>query len=184
MFKIRNYFIFVVIMLVVYPVVILAETSLNTEQNQNAIKQKVQKPVSRTVKQPKPALTITPEDIYLGAVTSDKPVEGIFTLKNAVSGVIDWSTEGPEGWKKPEQQKLSGSLDNKSESLRVEIRLLHKESLSNEDKKKNSSGYVEMKLESGGGKIVCAKEFPAGTHKEEIKINTTNGQKTISLLLP
>ena len=181
MFKMRNYFIFIVIMLVVYPVVILAETGLNTEQNQNAINQKVQKPVSRTVKQPKPALTITPEDIYLGAVTSDKPVEGIFTLKNAVSGVIDWSTEGPEGWKKPEQQKLSGSLDNKSESLRVEIRLLHKESPANEDKKKISSGYVEMKLESGGGKIVCAKEFSAGTHKEEIKINTTNGQKTISV---
>ena len=181
MFKIRNYFIFVVIMLVVYPVVILAETGLNTEQNQNAINQKVQKPVSKNVKQPKPALTIMPEEIYLGAVTSDKPVEGIFTLKNTVSGVIDWSTEGPEGWKKPEQQKLSGSLDNKSESLRVEIRLLHKESSSNEDKKKNSSGYVEMKLESGGGKIVCAKEFPAGTHKEEIKINTTNGQKTISV---
>jgi hypothetical protein len=181
MFKIKNHFLFFVIMLSIYPYITFAQTGLNTEQSQNVIKQNVQKSVSRNVKQSKPALVINPQEIYLGTVTSDKTGEGIFTLKSTGSGVIDWSTEGPEGWKKPEQQKLSGSLDNQSASLRVEIRLLLKDSSANEDKQKNLSGYVEMKLESGSGKIVCTKEITVGAHKEEIKINSTNGQKTISV---
>ena len=57
---------------------------------------------------PKTGLTITPQEIDLGTITSDKSGEGIFTLKSIGSGVIDWSTDGPEGWKKSENQKLSG----------------------------------------------------------------------------
>ena len=45
--------------------------------------------------------------------------------------------------------------------------------------KKIQSGYVEMKLEAGAEKLICRKEFPVGTHKEVIKINSTDGQKTI-----
>jgi len=47
----------------------------------------------------------------------------------------------------------------------------------NEDKQKNASGYVEMKLESGGGKIICSKRITVGAYKEEIKINSTVGRK-------
>ena len=44
---------------------------------------------------------------------------------------------------------------------------------------RKTSGYVEMKLESGEEKIICPKKISVGTHKEEIKINSTSGQKTI-----
>jgi len=181
MFKVKNYFIFVIIASIIYPFVTLAQNAANQEKNQTVIKENVQKSANKNEKQSKSALTITPPEINLGTIAPDKSGEGVFTLKNTESGAIDWSTEGPEGWKKSEQQKLSGSLNNnKSDSLRAEIRLLPKESLSNnEDKQKNASGYVEMKLESGGGKIICSKEFTVGAYKEEIKINSTDGQKTI-----
>ena len=74
-------------------------------------------------------MTITPQEINLGTITADKSGEGIFTLKSMGSEVIDWSTEGPDGWKKPENRKLSGALKNNSDSIHVEIRLLPKESL-------------------------------------------------------
>ena len=56
------------------------------------------------------------------------------------------------------------------------IRLLPKES---EDKQKNTTHYVEMKLEAGSGSLICRKEFTVGTHKEEIKINSADGDKII-----
>lgn len=95
------------------------------------------------------------------------------------AGVITWSTEGPTGWKNSEKKKLSGSLEKTSASLKVEIRLLNKESLSNEDKKKDSFEYVEIKLESGEGKIICVKKISAGMYKEEIKINSSQGKKSV-----
>ena len=107
--------------------------------------------------------------------------EGSFAFKNKGSNVINWSTDGPEGWENPDKQKLSGVLKNSLDYLHVEIRLLPKDSLPGENKQKNVSGYnyVEMKLDIGAEKILCRKELTSGTHKEAVKINTSNGQKTI-----
>jgi hypothetical protein len=179
MFKIKNYFIFIIVAFLIYPFLGFTQNIANPEQNKTIIKQNVPIPAIKDVKQSKPAMTITPQEINLGLVTFDKPVEGIFTLSNTGAGVIDWSTEGPVGWSRAEKQKLSGLLEGKSESLRVEIRLLHKESSSREDGPTKAPGLVEMKIESAGGKIICTKEFSPGTYKEAINISHTNGQKAI-----
>ena len=166
----------IIFALIVYPFATFAQNSLNQENNKTAIKKNIQKPLNNDRKQQKPGLTITPQEINLGTITTDKSGEGIFTLKSTGSEDIDWSIEGPEDWKKLENQKLSGMLENKTDSLRVGIHLLPKES---EDKQKNTHNYVEMKLEAGGESLICRKEFTVGTHKEEIKINSADGQKII-----
>ncbi len=177
MLKIKDYFIFVVLFaLIVYPLATFGQNSLNQEKNETAVKQNIQKNLNNDKKQQKPGLTITPQEINLGTITMDKSGEEIFTLINNGSEDIGWSTEGPEDWKKIENQKISGVLKNKTDSLRVGIRLLPKES---EDKQKNTPNYMEMKLEAGGGSLICRKEFTVGTHKEEIKINSADGEKRI-----
>ena len=180
MLKIKNYFIFIVVALIVYPFVTFAQNSLNQEKNKTAIGQSIQKPLNNDGKQKKVGLTITPQEINLGTITADKSGEGIFTLKSNGSEVIDWSTEGPEGWKKLEKQKLSGVLKNKTDSLRVGIRLLPKES---EDKQKNTPNYVEMKLEAGGGRLICRKEFTVGRIKKKLKSTLRMDKKQYLSLL-
>jgi hypothetical protein len=121
---------------------------------------------------------ITPEEIKLGIITFDKPGQGMFTINKTKTSGVEWSTEGPSGWKKSEKQKLSGSFKDKPQSLGVEVRLYHKES-SDERKTKRSSGYVEMELEAEGGTLICSRELPAGVHREAIKINHGKEQKTV-----
>jgi hypothetical protein len=175
--KVRNYFIFVIVALIVYPLEVFAQDSLSQKKNQLVIKQNIQKSLEKDEKQSKQQiLTITPQEINLGTITTDKSSEGVFTLKSISADVIDWSTDGSSGWKKLENRKLSGALKNNSGSIQLGIRLLPKES---EDKQKSTSSYVEMKLESGSEKLICRKEFQVGTHKAAIEINSSDGQKTV-----
>ena len=176
MFRIKNY-LFFIILLIFYP---FMTDNLYSAQPPAAVKQNVSKPTTGTVKQPKSPLVIAPEDIHLGIVSPDRSAEAIVTLKNTGSGVLRWSTEGPDGWKKP-QQKLSGLLESKADSFRVKIQLLPKEMMSAEDRQKNSASYVEMILQAGSGMIICSKQIPVGTYKEQVKINTASIQKTINI---
>jgi hypothetical protein len=174
--KIKNYFIFLIVALVIYPWATFAQNGLNQDNNQTVVKQNVQKSFKNDGKQTKQILTVAPQEINSGTITADKIGEAIFTLKSMGEEVLDWSTDGPDGWKKMENRKLSGALKNKSDSIRAEIRLLPNDT---EDKQKNKVSYVEMKLEAGGDKLVCRKEFPVGSHKEAITINSSDGQKII-----
>ena len=129
MLKIKNYFIFIIVALIVYPFISVAKNNINPEQNQIIIKQNAQSPVNGNEEPLLPVLTITPREINIGTITDDKSGEGIFTLKNMSLGVIDWWTDGPEGWEKSEKQKLSSVVKNNTDSLRIEIRLLTIKSL-------------------------------------------------------
>jgi hypothetical protein len=178
MLKIKNYFIFIIFVLIVYPLISVAQDNINPEMNQ-IIKQKVQSAANKDEERLRSVLTITPREINIGTITADKSDEGIFTLNNMGSGIIDWSTDGPDGWEKSEKQKLSGTFKNNVDSLRIGIRLLSVKSLLNDSNSKIASHNVEMKLETGSATLVCHKDFLAGTHKEAIKINFAGGQKTI-----
>jgi len=181
MLKIRNYYIFIIFVLIVYPLAVLAQDSLSQKKNQPVIKQNIQKPLDKDEKQSKQQiLTITPQEINLGTITTDKSSEGIFTLKSISPEVIDWSIDGPSGWKKLENQKLSSAVkSNATDSLHIEVQLLSGKSLLTDNNYPNMFHTVEIKLEAGGGKIVCHKEFPAGTHKETIKITSSGESKII-----
>ena len=169
----------IIALLFIYPFTGLSQNITDPVKTSTVIKPKVQKPVSKEVKQSKSGLTITPEEINLGFITFDKQGEGIITLNKTKSGVINWSTQGPEGWTKSEEQQLSGELEKEPEILRMEIRLLHKEFLTHESNKNKASVDAEIKIESGNGKLVCTKELSVGTYKEEMKIDFDNEQKKI-----
>ncbi|MBN1364337.1 MAG: hypothetical protein JW976_05965 [Syntrophaceae bacterium] len=167
---------FIIIMALVFcSSISLAQKGLNDEQN----KQKLRKLAKTNLTKSKAKFTITPEEIKLGVITFEKSGEGIFTLKSTGKAVVTWSTEGPSGWKKLKKQKLYGSLERTSVSLQVDVRLLRDESFFSEKDRKGSFNNIEMMLESGGEKILCTKKLLAGTYKEEIKINSSQGEKVI-----
>ena len=125
-----------------------------------------------------PVLSITPREIDVGTISPGELITGVFTFKNMGSGVLDWSTSGPEGWRKLENQKISGANDNETDSLRFEIRLpVDGDQL---DSYKFKSSYsTEMQIEAGREKLICQKDLPVGIHKEAIKITSSGGSRTI-----
>jgi hypothetical protein len=159
MFAIKKYFIFIVVAaLIIFPISATA----------NDIEELLQ-----------PVLLITPREVNLGTIVPGQAGAESFTLKNMGSGVLEWSTSGPQGWMVQEGTKLSTAIEKRADYLRIEVRLLSAESQQNE----NSSGvafyFVEMMLETETEKIICAKRLPEGTHKEAIKITSTGGHRTI-----
>jgi len=126
-----------------------------------------------------PVLLITPREVNLGTIVPGQAGAESFTLKNMGSGVLEWSTSGPQGWMVQEGTKLSTAIEKRADYLRIEVRLLSAESQQNE----NSSGvavyFVEMMLENETDKLICSKRLPEGTHKEAIKITSTGGHRTI-----
>ncbi|HNY51317.1 MAG TPA: hypothetical protein PLV50_12950 [Smithella sp.] len=143
------------------------------------VQQKTQKTVSKESRQPQPALMITPSELKLGLITFDKSGEGTVTLKNTKSEMMTWSTRGPEGWLKHQEQQLSGVLEKEQGNIRVEVRLLPKELPDHETNRKSAYGDVEMTIEYGDKRLICTKELSVGTYKEEIKFNFNHEQKGI-----
>ncbi len=173
MFGIKKIFIYIIAiaMLFIFPPVSFSQNVTNPVKTASAPKQKTQKTIGKEVKQPPPDLMITPAELKLGLITFDKSGEGTVTLKNTKSDMMTWSTRGPDGWLKPEEQQLSGVLETEPKSLRVKVRLLPKEVPDHEKNKKNSSVDVELIIGSEDQKLVCTKELPVGHYKEEIRLN-------------
>ena len=180
MLWIKKYFVFIVIALTIFPITVTAQDSPG--KNQSVIKQgelNGKSPGSETGDFSRPVLSITPREFSLGIITPDKAGAGLFTLKNMGAGILDWSTNGPEGWITSEGAPLTGVVEKKEDYLRIEIRLLPGESLLNDNKSNVALYNVEMKLEAENGELVCSKNLPAGTYKEAIKINSAGGLRTI-----
>lgn len=178
MSKIKNYFIFTIAVLIVFLFVPSAQSSPDQESKQAVVKKSGKKSADKEAEKPKTLHSIDPLELNLGTISIDKTTsEGSFVFKNNSRSLIKWVTEGPEGWENIEKQKISGVLKNVPDGLRVEISLVAKDTSKTESKQKYN--IVEMKLDSGVGKITCRKELPAGMHKESIKLSTTDGQKLI-----
>ena len=126
-----------------------------------------------------PVLAITPREVDVGKISPGEVVTGVFTFKNVGSGVLEWSTSGPEGWRRLENQKLSNIQEEETDSLRVEIRLPVDGDQLKGYKFKTSLYNTEIQLESGREKLICQKELQAGMHKEAIKIISSGGFRTI-----
>jgi len=119
MSKIKNYFIFTIIALMVCPFITFAQDSTNLQQNQT-VATKIAKKAAIKLKL---SQSISPLELDLGMINIDNvSSEGSFAFKNNGPGVINWSTDGPEGWENPDKQKLSGVLKNSLDYLHVEIR--------------------------------------------------------------
>jgi hypothetical protein len=127
----------------------------------------------------RPVLAITPREIDAGTIGPGELVSGVFTFKNMGSGIMAWSTSGPEGWRITENQKLASTVIDDADYLRFEIRILPKDQPVNGIKYKVPIYPVEIKLEARNQKLVCQKDLPSGVHKEAIKITSVGGLRTI-----
>ena len=180
MSRIKNYFILFIIVLTICPSYVTA---------QKAADQEIVKKTFHAEKNPvladenrnnfKPVLAITPREVDVGTISPGEVVTGVFTFKNMGSGVLDWSTSGPEGWKKLENQKLSNIQEDETDSLRFEIRLPVYVDQLKDYKFKTSLYNTEIQLEAGRGKLICQKDLNIGIHKEAIKITSSGGSRTI-----
>lgn len=124
-------------------------------------------------------LAITPREVDVGTISPGEVVTGVFTFKNMGSGVLYWSTTGPEGWRKLENQKLSSIQEDDTDSLRFEIRLPIDGEQLKSYRSKTALYNTEIQLEVGRGKLICQKDLHIGIHKEAIKITSTGGSRTI-----
>jgi len=126
-----------------------------------------------------PVLAITPREIDLGMIGPDETVSGMFSFKNRGSGILHWSTKGPEGWLAVEHQKISGKVEDEPDSLRIELHYLPQESQLEGIKPKGMLRTLEIKLEAYGEAMICRKEVTAGVHRDAIKVSSSGGQRTI-----
>lgn len=179
MSRIKQILIAVAALLFIFSFTGFAQNPVQPAKTVPAAKAKVQKKAVKEVKKPQPALMITPAEMKLGLITFDKAGEGTITLKNTRADRMVWSTQGPEGWAKSEEQQLSGVLEKDPADLRVAIRLSPKELLSHENGKKNIYADAELILESGDKQLVCTKELPVGAYQQEIKMNFDNEQTSL-----
>ncbi len=180
MSQLKNYFILIIIVMIIYPTCAIAQWAkdkVNLNKTVLAGNNIVLAEENRNNYQP--VLSITPREIDLGAISPGEVVTGVFTFKNMGSGVFEWYTGGPEGWKKLENQKLSNIQEADTDSLRVEIRLPVDSDPFRSFKPKTLLFNTEMQLEAGRGNLICQKDLRIGTHKEAIKITSTGGSRTI-----
>ena len=128
---------------------------------------------------PRPVLAVSPREMDIGTIGSGETGSGVFALKNMVPGIMNWSTGGVEGWKIPENQKLSSTVVDDADYLRIEVHVLVSEQTVNLSKSRALFYPVEIKMTAGNGKLVCRKDLSAGQHRESIKITSAGGNRTI-----
>jgi hypothetical protein len=126
-----------------------------------------------------PVMSITPREIDIGTISSDETLAGVFTLKNMGSGVMKWYTFGLEGWKMPENQKLSSAVEDNADYLHIEIRVAPNGQTESLSKSRVSFYPVEIKMTAGTGKLLFRKDLLTGQHRETIKITSDGGNRTI-----
>lgn len=181
-FQIFKFISVIIFVGLVFPLISLAESNVIPEQNQTMTRQKLQNTLNGSGKngeQLRPVMSVTPREVNVGTITPDKSGESVFTIKNMSSGHLEWTSNGPEGWVKSEGQKLTGTLNSKTDTLHVAVRLIPFKSSSKEISASTALHNVEMTLENGNAKLVCHKEFSAGIHKEAIKMTYEGGLRTI-----
>ena len=180
MLGINKYFILIIIALIIYP--FNAAAQKENGQNQINIKRNGLNDKNignKNSELPRPVLAITPREMDIGTIGSGETISGIFTLKNMGFGIMGWSTEGLEGWKIPENQKMSSAVEDDADYLRIEIHVLPKERMATESKSKASFFPVEIKLAAGNESLISQKDLSAGRHREAIKITSAGGLRTI-----
>jgi hypothetical protein len=125
----------------------------------------------------KPVLSVTPREINLGAIVAEKTAEGTFILNNNGTGTLEWSVGCPQDWETIKDQPLKTVSPGKTDSLRVEVSMIAKETSAGDGP--DGSYIIEMRFASASGGFSCKKKMAVGTHKEAVRINSNGGQKTV-----
>jgi len=123
------------------------------------------------------ALTITPREIDFGSIRPSEGIKGAFILKNTGSRTLEWSITGPPGWICMETQKLTGSLQDKPENIKIHISSL-KEFKHEEEGRLKNFYHVQMTLEAHNKLVSYQKRMASGMHREMLKM-VSNGETTM-----
>jgi hypothetical protein len=179
MSRIKQFFVVIIIGLIICPSYVTAQKVTDQENVLKTVHHGKNIVQAQNRDNYQPVLAITPREVDVGTVSPGEVITGVFTFKNMGSGVLNWSTTGPEGWKKLENQNLSSTLEEETDSLRFEIRLPIDGDQLKGYKFKTSLYSTEIQFETGRGKIICQKDLHIGAHKEAIKITSSGGSRTI-----
>jgi hypothetical protein len=121
-----------------------------------------------------PVLTVTPREIDLGTIGPGEEARGLFYLKNVGAGSLNWSTEGPEGWTRAEQRKISGTLGENPEPVKISLTFLN---VSGPGKIQNCA--LQLNLEGGGQSVAFRREAAVGVFRESIRFSSPSGARTV-----
>jgi len=121
-----------------------------------------------------PVLTVTPREIDLGALGPGEEAKSVFYLKNVGSGELDWSTEGPAGWTRIESQGISGVVGESPEPVKIHLAFLDEK-----EPGKLLTPTLILALEGGGQKAAFRRVAPMGGLREQIRINSRGGIRTL-----
>ena len=131
-----------------------------------------------------PLLVVSPREVDLGAIGPGESSNGIFSLKNFGSGVLNWSAGGPSGWSLNNGGKLSGTVRNTSGYIKIYLRSLKEndeESCGELGKEEYSLYPVQLRLESAGSFVTYVRDLPAGNRREMIKLTSDAGVRRVFL---
>jgi len=180
MSKVRDYSILIVFLLVIYPLDLIAQNGRLPDQSnikKNGFTDKIAEKEKNEVS--RPVLVIMPRAIDMGTISFGEAVSESFTLKNVGSGIMGWSTSGPEGWRISGNERISGTIEDRADYLRIDIHVTFSDKLLSDEKSRASLYQVIMILEAGKEKLVCKKTLSMGSYKEAIKITSIGGNRTI-----
>ena len=125
-----------------------------------------------------PVLVVTPKEINLGIIGPGEGVRGNFVLKNAGSGILNWSVNGSEGWSFFDVKKLSSVLENGTENLGVHVSFL-KDTLTPGSHNIGGSNLIQLSLEANNRINIYRKQLSLGPHREMLKLSSNGGARTI-----
>ncbi len=125
----------------------------------------------------RPVLSVSPREIDFGAIGPGEGTRAVYLLRNLGAGPLQWSLVNPEGWSLFGNRRLSGIL----ETLPAEV-TLHLSSLTDivESAEKNGAVFpFQLTIELGANSITLRKNFPAGSHRQSIRLASNGGSRTV-----
>ena len=123
---------------------------------------------------PQAVLTATPREIDLGALGPGEEAQGVFYLRNVGSGSTDWFTEGPDGWIPMENGRLSGTVGENPEPVKISLTFL-----SESGSGKILNCPLLLRLEGGGQYAIFHREASVGVLRESFRFSFPSGPRTV-----
>lgn len=124
----------------------------------------------------KPLLSVSPKEIDIGAIAPGAEETAVFTMKNLGAGIVNWTLMKPEGWFCQDEQKISGTLEGRSGTIKIKIRHVKG---NGEARTKGGNGSILLSLEAEGRVMNCKREPTPGSFRDAIKIASNAGTRSI-----
>jgi hypothetical protein len=117
-------------------------------------------------------LAVQPGELNLGTLGPGEEASGVLYLKRTGPRSVNWSMEGPEGWKPVDYRKLSGVAGENPEPVRLRLVFVNDRASG-----RIRNGNLFLYLEAGGQICVYRKEFPVGNLRDAIRFDTAGGAR-------